>query len=105
MNDSGNYSTTGGLLMRISLALVITASMALARMWPAYGASPAPRAVQGVIDCTGVDFTGMDMVKLDGQWEFYWGRLLQPGDLKTSPSSPAGYGEVPLFWTHYGNGR
>ncbi len=91
--------------MRISLALVITASMALARMWPAYGASPAPRAVQGVIDCTGVDFTGMDMVKLDGQWEFYWGRLLQPGDLKTSPSSPAGYGEVPLFWTHYGNGR
>ncbi len=93
--------------MRLKLALVFGASLAIACLLPACaaGAASAPRAVQGVIDCTGVDFTDMDTVKLDGQWEFYWGKLLSPGDFKTASPSMAGYGEVPLFWTHYRDGH
>lgn len=34
----------------------------------------------GKIDLTGSDFKQNELVELEGQWEFYWNRLLTPGD-------------------------
>lgn len=62
----------------------------------------AVRAQKGIIDCSGIDFTRAGVVKLDGEWEFYWNRLLGPGDFITdNPPVPDGYYPVPLFWTKY----
>ena len=34
----------------------------------------------GKVDLSSVDFTQNELVSLDGQWEFYWDRLLKPED-------------------------
>lgn len=41
-----------------------------------------PKAFQGEIDLSKCNFEKDGLVKLDGQWELYWGELLEPSDLK-----------------------
>jgi signal transduction histidine kinase len=60
-----------------------------------------PAAVKGVMD---LRETANDkfLIKLGGEWEFYWSKLLKPenfsGDTKIRPDF---YGEVPSYWTDY----
>ena len=60
-----------------------------------------PAASKGVMD---LRETANDkfIIKLDGEWEFYWNKLLKPdnfsGDKKLKPDF---YGEVPSYWTDY----
>jgi two-component system sensor histidine kinase ChiS len=61
--------------------------------------APAPRAVRGVLDLSGWDFQRQGPVKLDGEWEFHWGRL----ELPAREGGPAGglpedYLPVPGLW-------
>lgn len=42
----------------------------------------APKAFQGKIDLSKCNFEKDRLVKLDGQWELYWGELLEPSDFK-----------------------
>ncbi len=39
-----------------------------------------PVAVKGVLDLRGWNFERDGSVNLDGEWEFYWDRLLEPSD-------------------------
>ena len=39
-----------------------------------------PLAVEGVLDLREWDFRNDGLVKLDGEWEFYWQKLLMPED-------------------------
>jgi signal transduction histidine kinase len=60
-----------------------------------------PVAVKGVMDLTE---TANDkfIIKLGGEWEFYWRRLLKPDDFSINPRiRPDFYGEVPSYWTDY----
>ncbi|HRZ27664.1 MAG TPA: diguanylate cyclase, partial [Spirochaetota bacterium] len=73
-----------------------------------YGISNAPikqvnpTAKNGILDLSGLDFDRTGAVKLDGEWEFYWNRLLGPDDFTIAhPVPPDGYYPVPLFWTGY----
>lgn len=50
---------------------------------------------QGVLDLTDWDVQSNRVIPLDGQWEFYWNRLLEPG--KAPDSAPA-FLQVPGFW-------
>jgi signal transduction histidine kinase len=52
-------------------------------------------ARNGVMDLTGWNFESDQVVPLDGQWEFYWNQLLEPG---ASPAASSGFVEVPGFW-------
>jgi PAS domain S-box-containing protein len=63
---------------------------------------PGTRAVGGVLDLRNRDLTRQGPVKLEGQWEFYWGKLLDPGSLP-SEGTPIkkDYQELPGTW----NGR
>ncbi len=60
-----------------------------------------PVAVKGVMD---LRETANDkfLIKLGGEWEFYWSKLLKPedfsGDIKIRPDF---YGKVPSYWTDY----
>jgi signal transduction histidine kinase len=65
----------------------------------AYGSEPS--AVKGVIDLrktANEKFT----VRLSGEWEFYWKKLLNPDDfLSGNNIKPDLFGTVPSYWTSY----
>lgn len=41
---------------------------------------PSPQAVRGLLDLRDRSFGDADYVRLNGEWEFYWNALLEPGD-------------------------
>jgi two-component system cell cycle sensor histidine kinase/response regulator CckA len=59
----------------------------------------APVAQQGVIDLRGWNFEKDGPVGLEGEWEFYWNKRLDAGDLATgnTPEKPL-YFSIPGFW-------
>lgn len=60
----------------------------------------------GILDLTSHDFQADGPVKLDGRWEFFWNRLIEPGSREWSEISPDhGFQPVPLFWTAYPDRR
>lgn len=60
-----------------------------------------PHAQQGSLDLSKWDFSADGNVKLDGQWEFYWDKLLVFEDFQNQQISPDLYGNVPNVWTTY----
>jgi hypothetical protein len=63
----------------IAVLILITALL-LTGNWNRAPVKVPPRAVNGVLDLTGWDFTEYGPVSLDGEWEFYWKQLLKPQD-------------------------
>ncbi len=60
-----------------------------------------PKAKQGVMDLSNYDFESNDVVKLDGEWEFYWNRLLTTNDFKNdSLSLNPIFLKIPSVWTN-----
>jgi len=60
-----------------------------------------PVAVRGLIDLRQTADTNF-IVKINGEWEFYWNKLLKPGDFqKKSELEPDLYGKAPSYWTDY----
>ena len=57
-----------------------------------------PKAEVGIIDLTQLQFEN-DVVQLDGEWEFYWNQLLDPGELETGIIT--GYMDIPSTWNKY----
>lgn len=60
-----------------------------------------PKAADGMIDLSKIDLNNNNPIKLDGQWEFYWDRLLQPEDFKNGQPPMTGYINVPQSWNGY----
>ena len=50
---------------------------------------------QGTLDLRDWDVASNQVVPLDGQWEFYWNQLLEPG---AKPVSEPTFIQVPGFW-------
>ncbi|MGC4019280.1 MAG: diguanylate cyclase [Muricomes sp.] len=59
---------------------------------------PNMKAEAGIMDLTQLDFQN-DVASLDGQWEFYWNQLLNPGEV--APNLITGYVDVPRSWNKY----
>lgn len=57
-----------------------------------------PVAKQGYLDLSNWDFQKDGIVKLDGEWEFYWNQLLYPKDFQAPPRAD-GYMLVPSSWS------
>lgn len=69
------------------------------------GCQPAktpPVAKDGLLDLTEWDFEKDGNINLNGEWEFYWGKLLEPNDFKEEilPSSRL-LMEIPTSWNSY----
>ena len=48
-----------------------------------------PHVSKGVMDLRGIEKKDRISLNLNGQWEFYWNRMLYPNDFKNgSPSVP-----------------
>ncbi len=60
-----------------------------------------PVAYKGVMDLRSFDKEKNFTVNLNGEWEFYWNKLLRPVDFKSNSYIPDCYGKVPSYWTDY----
>lgn len=59
------------------------------------------RLVQGQMDLRSRPLE-RSVIRLDGEWEFYWNRLLVPDDFAENPAlKPDLYGWVPRVWNKY----
>ncbi|GFE59943.1 sensor histidine kinase [Geobacter sp. AOG2] len=67
---------------------------------PALAANPLAR--QGGLELGGHDLGRDGPLRLDGEWEFYWGRLLAPKDFH-GPHAPEknGYLSLPASWNDF----
>lgn len=60
-----------------------------------------PLAVKGILDLRNIPVKDHFVVKLNGEWEFYWNKMLYPHDFKSGNIIPGYFGTVPSFWTDY----
>ncbi len=60
-----------------------------------------PQAVKGVIDLRQIENIEKFNVKLNGEWEFYWNKMLHPFDFTDRVIKPDLFGKVPSYWTDY----
>lgn len=56
---------------------------------------------QGVLDLSGWGSAQNELINLNGEWEFYWQRLLTYDDLNGSNIKPDLLAEVPEVWNSY----
>lgn len=57
---------------------------------------------EGVLNLEMVDLTNNHSIKLEGEWEFYWNKLLKPKDFRNNKSLPEPkLVKVPKSWTAY----
>lgn len=62
-------------------------------------ADSIPRAVDGVLDLRGIDLAQTGPLALNGEWQFYWDRLLSPGDFAADAvPQPADVFVLPGTW-------
>lgn len=79
--------------------LLIILALAIFIVIPAEGITP--KAVKGVMDLRHLEKGERFFVNLNGEWEFYWNKMLHPYDFEERELIPDYYGEVPSYWTDY----
>ena len=58
-----------------------------------------PRAIKGFLDLSKYDLHRKGPLRLEGEWEFYWKKLLSPGDFqKETKPSPDNFQNIPSSW-------
>jgi signal transduction histidine kinase len=62
----------------------------------------SPLAVKGILDLSQYAAVESFEVNLNGEWEFYWNKMLRPYDFAGKKTTkPDFYGKVPSYWTDY----
>ncbi|MCK4346792.1 MAG: GAF domain-containing protein [Bacteroidales bacterium] len=88
-------------LFIITITLVIF-SLLVTSCSTKYSGRKSPDAHLGVMDLTNWEFKNDGLVQLNGEWEFYWERLLTPEDFrKEIPPVKTGYFKFPGYWKNY----
>ncbi|MCP4537593.1 MAG: GAF domain-containing protein [Chloroflexi bacterium] len=81
---------------------IVIVFLLLAACGQAQPPAQEPQAENGVLDLTNWDLAQDGPVNLSGEWEFYWGQLLQPDDFAGSSLPPrTGLIELPVPWNGY----
>ena len=61
-----------------------------------------PEAIRGVMDLSSLKGKERFVINLNGEWEFYWNKLVDPSDFNRKAAlKPDIYGRVPSYWTDY----
>ncbi len=58
-------------------------------------------AQKGVLDLRGWDFDENPVIKIEGEWEFYWKKLLTPADFNPQRYVADAYVWVPQYWSKF----
>ena len=86
--------------MKIKLSLFLTFIFISAFCPNLYCQNPA--AIKGVLDLRQIPNKDKFLINLNGEWEFYWKKMLHPHDFNAPlPPKPDIYGKVPSYWTDY----
>ncbi|MHC1711366.1 MAG: 7TM diverse intracellular signaling domain-containing protein [Solidesulfovibrio sp.] len=97
----------GALRMILGRHTRLFATLALLTLLPCLGCTKqdnaTPVAKDGVLDLSGWDAAQDGPVALDGQWEFYWDKLLTPEDFKPGAAAPEQSGTMNLPGTWKGH--
>lgn len=81
------------------LSCLLLASFFLSACTGPYSGKQAPRVKNGILDLRGWDFDRDGPVNLDGQWEFYWQKLLKPNDFQENQTdSRRMFMRLPGYW-------
>jgi signal transduction histidine kinase len=62
---------------------------------------PIPSAIKGFLDLREIEHPDHFIIKLNGEWEFYWKKMLHPFDFVNGNYKPDYFGNVPSYWTNY----
>jgi signal transduction histidine kinase len=65
----------------------------------------SPVAIKGMIDLRQISESEQFIISLNGEWEFYWNKMLRPNDFAGKYINPDYYGMVPSYWTDYPKGK
>jgi two-component system sensor histidine kinase ChiS len=76
----------------IALLILLTGVMGCA------SSVQSPRASDGVLDLTKWDFAARGPIRLDGEWEFVWGRLLDSRAMTSSGQVDSDFLSLPGMW-------
>ncbi len=90
-------------LMYIVLAVFLIISLILIQVYEASLVKDQPTAKAGVLDLGDWNFKKDGILSLDGEWEFYWNKLLTSEDFYkgTEKLQPNAYVKVPGVWNSY----
>jgi signal transduction histidine kinase/CheY-like chemotaxis protein len=103
-NDGMHFALQSQSIARRGALIAALAVLALflGACEPRYSGKRAPEAERGVLDLRGWDFAADGPLRLSGDWEFYWRKILAPGDF-TAPHPPEGRADVPVpgNWDSY----
>ncbi len=88
--------------MKQSLLIALICILLSASACSGDSAKNRPPLVQnGAIDISGQDFLSDRVIELNGYWEFYYGRLLEPRDFKKPGAEKPSYIKVPNAWDSF----
>ena len=86
----------------VTLLIIVTILLLMIYFQQKATVAEQPVAKNGYLDLSNWNFDKNGNIKLDGEWEFYWGKLLTPDDFaikkQKSTISPDGYIKVPSPW-------
>ena len=88
----------------IPLVIALGTIILLFALFSSWGVSDqAKHAIvkNGELDLTDWYFDDNGNVKLDGDWEFYWNRIIMPEEFAAGSPKLTGTYPVPLYWTKY----
>jgi len=60
-----------------------------------------PKAKNGIIDLREWDFEKEGIIKLDGEWEFYWNSFIENKKADIQTNKEPGFIEVPSLWNNH----
>jgi len=90
------------MLYRIRVLLILLLAFACLLFTGCEERRRSPRAEKGILDLSGWDFQRDGIVDLNGEWEFYWERLLEPDDFRgVTPPGMTGFFNIPGYWNGY----
>lgn len=89
-------------LIRVLVMMITAAALLTLLFFLSYPVKP-PRIVpvQGRLDLQNWDPAGSELISLDGEWEFYWNKLLGPEEIASGLVQPDLMATVPKVWNSY----
>jgi len=81
--------------------ILMTATLLSSSLYDGNNIDKPPQVARGVMDLRNWDVADA-VIKLDGEWEFYWQQLLEPADFRVGKQPLAvDYFTVPNKWNYY----
>lgn len=97
----GKYVKSSMLNILIPIVILFSFIILMVLNICSAGSKSIPLPKMGVIDLSQWDFNKDGNMKLDGDWEFYWNKLINYEDFKGGKIGPGLFSEVPKAWTTY----